>query len=126
SRGTKTLDDAFVVYLKEAIGDERRAPQPTPARKETETAAPFPAALSGDPLRRLFNFSRMFAYTRRESLELQRDPIRATLAVVGSVILMIVLGYGISMDVENLTFAVLDRDDTTVSREYTLQIAGSR
>jgi len=30
------------------------------------------------------------------------------------------------MDVENLTFAVLDRDDTTVSRDYVLQISGSR
>jgi ribosome-dependent ATPase len=30
------------------------------------------------------------------------------------------------MDVEDLSFAVLDRDDTTVSRDYSLQIAGSR
>lgn len=68
----------------------------------------------------------MFAYTRREALELKRDPIRATLATLGSVILMFVMGYGINMDVENLAFAVLDRDDTTISRDYTLQIAGSR
>src|SRR5262249_5757930 len=69
---------------------------------------------------------RMFAYSLREGLELQRDPIRATLAIVGSVILMFVIGYGINMDVTNLSFAVLDRDDTTVSRDYVLQIAGSR
>lgn len=68
----------------------------------------------------------MLAYTRREALELKRDPIRATLAILGSVILMFVIGYGINMDVENLKFAVLDRDDTTISRNYVQQIAGSR
>ena len=31
---------------------------------------------------------------------------------------MIIMGYGISLDVENLTFAVLDRDQTPVSRDY--------
>ncbi|MGO4610921.1 hypothetical protein AB4142_31785, partial [Variovorax sp. 2RAF20] len=66
--------------------------------------------------RRIFDFRRMFSYTRREALELQRDPIRATLAVLGSVILMFVIGYGINMDVDDLTFAVLDRDDSTISR----------
>ncbi|WP_349531097.1 ABC transporter permease [Bradyrhizobium sp. NAS80.1] len=30
------------------------------------------------------------------------------------------------MDVENLSFAVMDHDDTTISRDYALQIAGSR
>ncbi|WP_038959168.1 ABC transporter permease, partial [Bradyrhizobium japonicum] len=69
---------------------------------------------------------RMFAYTQREALELQRDPIRATLAIVGSLILMFVMGYGINTDVENLAFAVLDHDETTISRDYALQISGSR
>lgn len=68
----------------------------------------------------------MLSYSRREALELRRDPVRATLALLGTVILMLVMGYGITMDVEDLTFAVLDRDQTTVSRDYTLNLAGSR
>jgi ribosome-dependent ATPase len=68
----------------------------------------------------------MYAYTRRETLELLRDPIRATLATVGSLILMFVIGYGINMDVENLTFAILDHDDTAISRDYAVQLSGSR
>lgn len=121
-----TLEDAFVACLEEAIrtgGDGQGAPAPekTGAGKAQppETAAP-------SPRRRLFNLRRMLAYTAREALELRRDPIRATLAIIGSVLLMFVIGYGINLDVENLTFAVLDQDDTTLSREYAQQIAGSR
>jgi hypothetical protein len=43
------------------------------------------------------------SFARRETLELRRDPTRATLALLGSVILMLIMGYGISTDVENLT-----------------------
>jgi ribosome-dependent ATPase len=39
---------------------------------------------------------------------------------------MFVMGYGISMDVENLRFAVLDRDQTVLSQNYILNLAGSR
>ena len=59
-------------------------------------------------------------------MELRRDPIRATLAMLGTVMLMFIMGYGISMDVEDLTYAVLDRDQTTTSQAYTLNISGSR
>ena len=38
----------------------------------------------------------MLSYARREALELRRDPIRLTLAGLGSVILMIIFAYGIS------------------------------
>lgn len=119
-KSASTLEEAFVAYLEDAIGEEKGASQPATVPIEPE---PPPQKQSASWF---LNFRRMFAYSRREALELQRDPIRATLAVVGSVILMFVIGYGINMDVENLTFAVLDRDDTTISRDYVQQISGSR
>jgi len=41
------------------------------------------------------------------------------------VILMIIMGYGITLDVEHLNYAVLDRDQTAASRDYLINIAGS-
>ena len=68
----------------------------------------------------------MAAYMVREALELRRDYLRLSLALFGSVILLFVMGYGINLDVNNLSFAVLDRDQTTISENYILNIAGSR
>jgi ribosome-dependent ATPase len=115
--GAPTLEAAFIACLEEAIGPDAARPP---------TAAPAPAQQTPPKLRRLFDPRRMFAYSAREALELRRDRIRATLAIIGSLILMFVIGYGINMDVENLRFAVLDRDDTAVSRDYVSDIAGSR
>ncbi|WP_162976663.1 ABC transporter permease, partial [Pseudomonas aeruginosa] len=50
----------------------------------------------------------------------------STLALMGTVILMLIMGYGISMDVENQRFAVLDRDQTVSSQAWTLNLSGSR
>jgi ribosome-dependent ATPase len=66
------------------------------------------------------------SYTLRETLELRRDPFRATLALLGTAFLMIIIGYGISLDVENLPYAVLDEDQTVLSRNYALNLSGSR
>lgn len=73
-----------------------------------------------------FSLRRLFSYSRREALELRRDPVRSALALMGTVILMLIMGYGISMDVENLRFAVLDRDQTVSSQAWTLNLSGSR
>ncbi|MBS7701342.1 ribosome-associated ATPase/putative transporter RbbA [Chelatococcus sp. YT9] len=130
-RSAATLEEAFVGYLEDAINDASLRPGAVP-KPSLEVKAVKAAPVSEGvretvaPKRRFFDIRRMFAYSEREALELRRDPIRATLAILGSVLLMFVIGYGINMDVEDLTFAVLDRDDTTVSRDYVQQIAGSR
>jgi ribosome-dependent ATPase len=135
-RGAGTLEEAFIGYLEGAVAGSRTSVS-APGREKTQpvpsvvlsTGAPdkIPVGRSGERAKgRFFNPRRMFSYSVLEALELRRDPIRATLALVGSIMLMFIMGYGISMDVEDLTFAVLDRDQTSVSRDYTLDLAGSR
>lgn len=51
----------------------------------------------------IFSWQRLWSYLRRESIELIRDPIRLVMATLGSVILMAVLGYGLNMDIEDLS-----------------------
>ena len=55
-----------------------------------------------------------------------RDPIRLGFALLGTAFLMVVMGAGISTDVDNLTFAVLDHDNTPESRAYLEELRGSR
>ncbi len=124
--GVKTLEEAFIRYLEEAADDQ--AAKLGTINGETDAVGGQPGeerpvvASSGGFL----SLPRLLSYARREGLELSRDPVRLTLALLGSVILMFVMGYGISMDVEDLYFALLDRDQTTLSRDYALNLAGSR
>ncbi|GAA7759087.1 MULTISPECIES: ribosome-associated ATPase/putative transporter RbbA [Cupriavidus] len=121
--GADTLEAAFIDYLVAAGGGTQAATEDTEApASPVEAQAETEAKSKHQP----FSLGRMYSYLWRESLELQRDPVRLTLAMLGSVILMLVMGFGISMDVEDLTYAVLDRDQTTLSENYALNIAGSR
>ncbi|MDM7475507.1 ribosome-associated ATPase/putative transporter RbbA [Klebsiella pneumoniae] len=116
-RGSNSLEEAFIAWLKEA--------QPSSPVPEEPTSAV--ASHSGHTApRQAFSIRRLFSYSRREALELRRDPVRSTLALLGTVILMFIMGYGISMDVEDLRFAVLDRDQTLSSQGWSQNLAGSR
>ncbi|MGZ0801339.1 ribosome-associated ATPase/putative transporter RbbA [Kluyvera ascorbata] len=114
-RGAATLEEAFIAYLQEAS-------DPVPIAEMVKA----PVKPESDPPRQAFSLRRLFSYSRREALELRRDPVRSTLALLGTVILMFIMGYGISMDVEDLRFAVLDRDQTVSSQGWSQNIAGSR
>ena len=123
-RGSETLEQAFIGYLEDA-GAQGEQAKPVVGK----TAVPVvPSVATSTPgmSRTSFSLARAFSYTLRETLELRRDPVRGTLALLGSLILMLIMGYGLSMDVEDLSFAVLDRDQSTLSQNYTLNLAGSR
>jgi len=153
-RGAATLEAAFIAYLVDAGADGKAAqakqgaqsPQAAASAPSTPSAPsapstpstsstpatrnsaspPAPASPPPPTSHRGFSFGRAFSYMWRESLELRRDPVRATLALAGSLILLFVMGFGISMDVEDLRYAVFDLDQTSLSRDYDLNLSGSR
>jgi ribosome-dependent ATPase len=108
-----TLEDAFIAFLEEA-NPERAAPAVQP-----------PAAVLAAPPAAGYSLRRLAAYAIRESLELMRDPIRLGFSLFGTALLMLVFGFGVSTDVNNLSFAVLDRDRTPESRAYLEEMRGS-
>jgi len=118
TRGVSTLEDAFIDYLEQA-GRSSRVDSPDQSRATAMTIRVSPRG------NRAFSLQRLFAYTIRETLELARDPIRLGFALFGTVFLMLVFGFGISTDVNNLTFAVIDRDQSHESRAYLEELRGS-
>jgi ribosome-dependent ATPase len=118
-RGSSSLEECFVGYLAEAAGiDMSKKAEPPPASAQAGTA---PLAAP-----KWFSLGRLWAYARRETVELLRDPIRLAFAALGPIILMLAFGYGISFDIENLAMASFDQDDTPQSRELLQGFQGSR
>ena len=117
AHGAQTLEDAFIDVLRASSGEEE-------ATGEVPVQSHGPDARK--PARQGFNYRRMLAYAGRELREVVRDPVRLVFSLLGSVILLLVLGYGITFDVEDLKFAVLDRDNSPESRDYIYNMAGSR
>ncbi len=125
SRHAATLSDAFIGYLEDA--QKAQGDAPPAAQKSVPVEAGAAATPHSGPARTnsWFSLQRMLACSYRELTELTRDPIRMSMAGLGTVLLMFIMGYGISLDVEHLKYAVLDRDQTNVSTDYAIDIAGS-
>ncbi len=117
---TETLEEAFIKYLLDAGAGTDESEQPKQLTGKSESTDHNPVAY------KRFSWQRLLSYTWREALELKRDPIRATLALLGSMILMVAIGFGITLDVEDLPYAIFDRDQTTLSNNYISNISGSR
>ncbi|MDX2482588.1 MAG: ribosome-associated ATPase/putative transporter RbbA [Pseudodonghicola sp.] len=109
--GVATLEDAFIQRLEAASAPEAEA-----AKAASTTAHPAITvkAEPQGPLRS--SATRLWAQTWREGLELARDPIRMFFALAGPILLMITMGFGISFDVNKLSFAANDQDHSPESR----------
>jgi ribosome-dependent ATPase len=115
AQGAASLEDAFIGCLEALSGDGGMPPALLDAKQASDVV----------PAARWFRLQRLLACAIRETLELLRDPIRLSFALFGTAFLMLVFGFGISTDVNNLSFAVLDRDQSHASRAYLEQMRGS-
>jgi ribosome-dependent ATPase len=111
-RGCATLEDAFISYLEEASGIKLSDKPPAAAQEGAIQSVAKPHEST-----RRFDLGRLWAYTRREATELVRDHIRLFFAILVGPIVMIVIAYGVSLDVENVRFAAFDQDRTKESRD---------
>ncbi len=111
-----TLEEAFIGYLEALEPDNRTASRPFVADADHKAE---PRALAFDP-------SRFWAFARRESVEVIRDPIRLAFALINPIILMLAMCFGISFDIEEVPFAALDQDQTRESRAFLEFLGGSR
>jgi ribosome-dependent ATPase len=121
-RKAPNLEAAFIGYLEEAAGKTA-----TTASADAVPEAPQATAPAGHGAEKAgkFTLGRTWAFARREAVELRHDTVRLAFAILGPVILMVALGYGISLDVDHLPFAVLDFDGTPASRLYADSFRGS-
>jgi ABC-2 type transport system permease protein/ribosome-dependent ATPase len=72
------------------------------------------------------NVGRIKAVAEKEWLEIVRDKVFFGLVFIVPVVMMVLLGYGLSLDVEKIPFAVVDYDKTAESRDYAYRFIGSR
>jgi ribosome-dependent ATPase len=126
SKGSKDLEEAFIAYIEDA---EPSSPAPeaediqgkiteVKTLQNAEAASPDRSAFM--PLRRLL------AYSKCETLSLIRDPVRLAFAFLGSFVMLLIFGFGVSSDVTNLTYAAFDHDNTPESRAYLANFSSSR
>lgn len=111
AEGADSLEEAFISILETA---EEPAPVAAP-KVDVATSSKHLGGCVG----------RALAYTRREAVEVARDPVRLAFAFLGSAILMLVFCFGITLDIEELDFAVLDLSQGPESRAYATEFAGS-
>jgi len=127
ARGTESLEETFIAYLEEVPGSHDELVNSELAKPEIASENRNQGVLPAPRIKgKLIEFSRSWAYARRESLEIIRDPIRISFALIGPIILMIAFGYGISFDLEDISYSVLDQDQTLESRNYLENFSSSR
>ncbi len=72
------------------------------------------------------NLTRVWAVTYKEWREILRDRLFFAMAFLLPLGIFLVLGYGISFDVEKIPFAVLDQDRSAMSRDFLHRFMDSR
>jgi ABC-2 type transport system permease protein len=69
---------------------------------------------------------RLWAIARKEFLHVVRDPRSLAMAIAMPLLLMLLYGYALSLDVDNVPTVVWDQSDTPASRDFLSYFNGSR
>jgi ribosome-dependent ATPase len=134
ARGSANLEEAFIGYMEDSLGPGVAAEPPKPAPTSelaaradgTATPAPAAAAATAHPTGLRLGLGRLLAYSHNETVQIMRDPVRLAFAFLGSAVLMLVFGFGITTDVERIRYAAFDLDHSPESRTYLEQFAAAK
>lgn len=74
----------------------------------------------------MISVTRIVAVSSKEWREIVRDRLFFSLAFIVPIMLMLLFGYGLSMDVEHIPFAIVDQDGSSMSRDYAYCFMSSR
>ncbi len=128
-RGKANLEDAFIACMEDAIKEAVTAggkdKKNTPATEQV-IEKPTIRQASSKPSKMQLVLGRMMAYTRNETVQILRDPVRLAFAFVGSALMMLIFGFGITTDVEQIRYAAMDLDRSPESRAYLEQFAAAK
>ncbi|WP_223642942.1 ribosome-associated ATPase/putative transporter RbbA [Corallococcus sp. EGB] len=133
SKHADSLETAFIAYMEEAIAEKARTESQegkgqgtTPAPKPEAPPAEPPSAPRADRAGLRLRVGRMLAYASNETSQILRDKVRLAFAFIGSALLMLVFGFGITTDVENIRYSALDLDQSPESRTYLEQFSSAK
>ena len=65
-----------------------------------------------------FSVTRLAALVRKELIHIRRDPRSLAMSFAMPLLLLVLFGYAITMDIQNLDIAVYDQDRSSASRDY--------
>lgn len=72
------------------------------------------------------NLQRLLAVARKEFIHIRRDPRSLGMAIAIPVLLILLFGYALTLDVDNVSVAVWDQSGSPESRELISRFEGSR
>jgi ABC-type multidrug transport system ATPase subunit/ABC-type multidrug transport system permease subunit len=98
------MEDAFIAIVTEARGPAQVTPGPT--------ENPVVAAQGAARISRGSGFRRIWALTLKEVRQIIRDPSSVAIGIVLPVMLILLFGYGLSLDVKSVPLAVVQQDSS--------------
>jgi len=70
-------------------------------------------------------FIRIKAVAKKETIQVLRDPLSLAMAFLMPVLLLVIFGYAITFDINDIPAVVVDLDKSGLSREFTAEITSS-
>lgn len=90
-----------------------------------KTSRELPAPARSEFRTRAVNWTRLWAILRKEVIQIRRDSRSLAIVVAMPVVLMLLFGYGVSLDIKHVPLYVFDREGSQQSQDLARRFAAS-